>query len=333
MKVFSRIRTAAGRTVPPMLPRYLVQAGFLLFYGWLAWRFADWVGLLRAGRLPEFSRPAAVDGFLPISGLMGLRHWWEAGELFPVHPAAALILFAALLTALVLKRGFCSWICPVFPLSEGLWRLGQKVFGRTFAPPFWLDLLLRSLKYLLTGFFLYQILWLMPLPALRGFLASPYHKVADVRMLEFFLRPSATALTVIAVLAVASFFVQMAWCRYLCPYGALLGLLSLLSLGKIRRDERLCVRCGACSSHCPAWLPVMHLRTVRSPECYGCYRCVHNCPVPGAVEMKLAGRLLVPSLVFGALLLTIFIAVNLYGRATGQWHGGVEDWEIMLLLR
>ncbi|WP_305045508.1 4Fe-4S binding protein [Geoalkalibacter sp.] len=323
----------AKRRMPPMLPRYLVQAGFALFYVWLALRFARWVALLKAGQLPEFARPAAVDGFLPISGLMGLRHWFETGSLFPVHPAAALILFAALLTALLFKRGFCSWVCPVFPLSEGLWRLGQKLCGRTFAPPFWLDLPLRALKYLLLGFFAYQILWSMPLPGLRAFLAAPYHKLADVRMLEFFQQPSATALSVITLLALACFFVQMAWCRYLCPYGALLGVVSLLSLGKIRRDERLCIRCGLCSARCPAWLPVMHKKTLRSAECYACYRCVHGCPVPGAVELKLAGRLRLPSLVFGALVVAVFIGVCLWGRLTGNWQGQVSPMEVLFLLR
>lgn len=322
-----------SRRLPPTLPRYLVQGGFLLFYAWVAGGFLRWVDALQSGTMPALERPAAIDGFLPISGLMGLRHWAEAGELHPVHPAAALILLAALLTALLLKRGFCSWVCPVFPLSEGLWRLGQRLFGRTFAPPFWLDLPLRALKYLLFGFFAYQILWLMPLPGLRAFLAAPYHKIADVRLLQFFQDPSTLALTVIAGLTLLCLFVQMAWCRYLCPYGALLGLLSILSLSKIRRSERLCVRCGRCASRCPAWLPVMQKRTVRSAECYACYRCVHGCPVPGAVTMKVAGRLPLPAAVFALALLTLFIGVDLYGRATGRWQSGVPAWEVALLLK
>lgn len=321
-----------GRFPPPMLPRYLVQAGFFLFQIWVGWRFVRWAGAVQQGQMPEIPRPAAIDGYLPISGLMGLRHWWQTGELYPIHPAAALILLAALMTALLLKRGFCSWVCPIFPLSEGLWRLGRRLCGRTFAPPFWLDLPLRSLKYLLLGFFVTQILWLMPLPGLRAFLAAPYHKIADIRLLQFFQQPSATLLAVLAVLVILSLFVQMAWCRYLCPYGALLGLLSLFSLSKIGRSERLCIRCGLCSSRCPAWLPVMQKRTVRSAECYACYRCVHNCPVPGAVEMRVAGRRVLPSAVFGVLLVALFVGIALYGRVSGNWHGSVSAREVILLL-
>lgn len=319
------------RRLPPMLPRYLVQGGFLLFYAWLAWRFSSWAGALQAGILPTVQRPPAVDGFLPISGLMGLRHWLQGGELLPVHPAAALILLAAIGTGLLLKRGFCSWVCPVFPISEGLWRLGQKLFGRTFAPPIWLDLPLRSLKYLLLGFFAYQILWLMPLPGIRAFLLSPYHLVADVRMLQFFQHPSTTALIVLAVLALFSLFVQMAWCRYLCPYGALLGIFSLFSVAKIGRREDLCLRCGLCSERCPAWLPVRGKKTVRSAECYACFRCVHNCPAPGAVTMR-AGRFVIPSVLFAGLLLALFIGIDLYGRSIDRWQQQVEPRQLLRIL-
>ncbi|BCA81103.1 4Fe-4S binding protein [Desulfuromonas sp. AOP6] len=320
--------TGPARPAPKaMAPRYAVQAGFLLFYLWIGWRFALWAAALAGSQTPAMARPAAVDGFLPISGLMGLRHWAQTGELHPVHPAAALILLAAILTALLLKRGFCSWVCPIFPLSEGLWRLGKRLTGRTFAPPFWLDLPLRSLKYLLLGFFVYQILWMMPLPALRAFLSSPYHKIADVRMLHFFQDPSLTFLAFIAAMVLLSLFVQMPWCRYLCPYGALLGLFSLLSLSKIRRNERHCIRCGLCSSRCTAWLPVMHKRTIRSAECYGCYRCVQGCPAPGALQMQAGGRP-IPSVLFGLAVVALFVVISLAGRFSGHWHSQVPLQEI-----
>lgn len=321
------------RGIPAMAPRYVVQGGFFLFYLWIGWRFTLWVTALQQGQIPDVSRPAAVDGFLPISGLMGLRHWVQTGALHPIHPAAALILVAALLTALLLKRGFCSWVCPVFPLSEILWRLGQRLTGRTFAPPFWLDLPLRSLKYLLLGFFTFQILWLMPLPGLRAFLSAPYHKIADIRMLLFFQHPSATFLVFLGVMVLLSLFVQMPWCRYLCPYGALLGLFSMLSFSKIRRNEHYCIRCGLCSSRCTAWLPVMHKRVVRSAECYGCYRCVQNCPAPGALQMQVLGRYTLKPVLFGLVLLALFVGTSLYGHLSHHWQSQGSPQEIIQLLQ
>lgn len=310
----------ARRALPAMAPRYALQATFFLFYVYLGWSLWSWAAAAIGGLPPATPRPAAVDGFLPISGLMGLRHWLTSGSLHPVHPAAALIFLAACLSGLLLKRSFCSWICPVFPISEGLWRLGRRLFGRNFAPPFWLDLLLRLPKYLLLGFFLWQVLWLMPFEGVRAFLDSAYHRSADLRMLQFFLEPSTVLLATLAFFAVVGLFVQMPWCRYLCPYGALLGILSLLSAVRVVRNPQRCVRCGACSARCPAWLPVMILRRVRSAECYACLRCVQGCPAAGALELKLLGRWHVAPLLFGTALLLLFVGVDLYGRAVGRWH-------------
>lgn len=321
------------RRTPPQLPRHLVQGGFILFFLWIGIRFYQWQSAIATTGSPPFARPDAVDGFLPISGLMNLRYWLQSGELFPVHPAAALIMLAALLTALLLKRGFCSWICPVFTIGEGLWRLGHKLFGRNFIPPFWIDLPLRGLKYLLLAFFLFAALLAMPLPALEAFLASPYHQIVDVRMLHFFTDPSTTVLIFVAVMIVLSLFVKLPWCRYLCPYGALLGLVSMASLGKIRRNPEKCVRCNACSHRCPASLPVMLKTTIRSPECFACYRCVAGCPAPGALGFTWARRWVIPPLLFAVLLLTIFISVDLYGRSIDRWRSGVADQQVMLLLQ
>jgi Fe-S-cluster-containing hydrogenase component 2 len=76
----------------------------------------------------------------------------------------------------------------------------------------------------------------------------------------------------------------------------------------------------------------MQKKTVRSPECYACYRCVHCCPAPGAVEMRVAGRLVLPSAAFALLLLALFVGIDLYGRATGRWQGNVSAREIAFLL-
>ena len=52
---------------------------------------------------------------------------------------------------------------------------------------------------------------------------TPYGLVADVKMLNFFRDMGPTAAIVIALLVLGSMLVQNFWCRYLCPYGALMG--------------------------------------------------------------------------------------------------------------
>ena len=92
----------------------------------------------------------------------------------------------------------------------------------------------------------------MPLEAIEGFLRSPYNAAADAKMLLFFLHPSATSLAVIVGLVALSLVVKHLWCRYLCPYGALLGVASLLSPLSVRRDPRRLQRLPSLHARVPA---------------------------------------------------------------------------------
>ena len=68
--------------------RILVQSGFAAACVLLGFQFARFVNAAEAGRLPLPHRPAGVEGFLPISGVMGLVDWFHQGTLNAVHPAA-----------------------------------------------------------------------------------------------------------------------------------------------------------------------------------------------------------------------------------------------------
>ncbi len=138
--------------------------------------------------------------------------------------------------SLVLAKSFCSHICPVGLLSELLGRLGLRLVGRTLTPPRWLDLPLRGLKLLLLGFFVWAVWVAMDPAGVEAFLDSPYAQVADVKMWLFFAAPSRLTIAVLGVLVVGSVFVRDLWCRYLCPYGALVGLLGRLAPLKVARD-------------------------------------------------------------------------------------------------
>lgn len=116
---------------------------------------------------------------------------------------------------------------------------------------------------------------------------SPYGAIADVRMLNFFRDLGETAAIVLGLLVVASVLVQNFWCRYLCPYGALLGRTSVLSPLRIRRSVPACIDCAKCAKAGPSALPVDKLITIKSAECTGCMECVAVCPSEGALHLAL----------------------------------------------
>jgi polyferredoxin len=280
------------------------------------------------GIAPYVERPPGVEGFLPISALISLKYWMQTGIINDIHPSGLFIFLAILGTGLLLKKSFCSWLCPVGTLSEALWMAGQKLFGRTLNVPRWLDIPLRSLKYLLLLFFVYAIAG-MAVPELRQFIYSPYNRVADIKMYLFFAEISSFALWTILILAGLSVVIKNFWCRYLCPYGAFLGFFSLLSPLKITRKAFTCIDCELCTKTCPSAIKVHATTRVWSDECMSCYACVEVCPVKETLQMQSASSTAkpVPSWVFGVLVAGVFVAVTGLAMLAGHWQNGISPEE------
>lgn len=306
--------------------RILVQAGFALaslITGILLARFYQ---AAQAGILPLPTRPPGVEAYLPISGLMGLLDWFYRGTLNAIHPAATIFVMIALAMAFLLRKAFCSWVCPVGFISELLGRFGRWSFGKNFLPWKWVDIPLRSLKYLLLAFFLWAILAMSP-AGLQAFIQSPYNRVAELKMGLFFLDLSRTGIMVLGVLVLASIFVRGVWCRYLCPYGALLGFFSWLSPTQVVRNSDPCVSCSLCDKACMARLPVSRSASITSPECTGCLDCLAVCPVAGALEVKTLGPRRPSALGFAGMVVGLFLAGYVGARVTGNWANQIPDTE------
>ena len=279
------------------------------------------------------TRPPSVEGFLPIGALISLRHWIYSGIIHTFHPAAVVLLVTFLAMSLLGKKSFCSFICPVGTLSERFWRLGEKALGRNWRVWTWLDVPLRGAKYLLLYFFINIAFLQMPAKALGGFLGSPYWAVADVKMLFFFTRMSALTLVVLIALAALSIPFKNFWCRYLCPYGALVGILSLASPWKIRRKEEVCTQCGTCSRKCPFHLPVDRKKVVRSLECTGCLTCVSNCQADGALAMALPMiSSPLPVWTYPLFVLLVFSVGVGWGMVSGHWQTSLvlQDYKVLI---
>ena len=305
--------------------RPAIQAGFLLLNVWLGIQFWFFVRQFEvAGSRYDVSRPAGVEGWLPIAGLMNLKAFLLTGKIAENHPATMFLLATFVAMSLLLRKAFCSWLCPVGTLSEWLWKAGRNIFGRNFTVPKWTDIPLRSLKYILLGLFGYVVAT-MSVDGIRAFLDSPYGLIADVKMLNFFRHMGTTSAVVLGVLALASVFVQNFWCRYLCPYGALMGLASLFSPLRIRRNAGLCIDCAKCAKACPSHLPVDTLVQIRSAECLGCMECVNICPAEGALDMKAFGRRRVPSWAVAAGVAVLFFGVVGYAKVSGHWDSNISN--------
>ncbi len=307
------------------------QLAFLLMNVWLGGQFYLWVRHFETGGHSAYvSRPAGVEGWLPIAGMMNLKYLLATRHVPALHPAAMFLLVTFLAIAFLFRKAFCSWLCPIGTISEYLWRLGRKIFGRNFQLFRWVDIPLRGLKYLLLGFFVWAVST-MSATAIAAFMRSPYGIVADVKMLNFFRFIGTTGLIVLGILVVSSLFVQNFWCRYLCPYGALLGFASVFSLLRIRRNVKICIDCAKCAKACPSALPVDKLITIRSAECTGCLECVAVCPAEGALQMGLPAIVttrtpksaVLPAWAFAAGVAALFLGIVGFAKTQGYWKSEV----------
>lgn len=286
--------------------------------------------LLKQGITPWLMRPDVVDAFLPIAGGIELKAIISLNLWDQTHPAAAVMLAAVLLTGLLCKRAFCGWACPLGLAGEYLYSFRKRFIKSELTPPAWLDWPLRMLKYLLLLALGYIVIG-MPAQSIPHYLEGNYHKIADLKMALFFLTPSLITLLVFALILALAAWRRQGFCRYLCPYGAMLGILSFASPLKIRRNTQHCLieakgmKCDKCTRACPANIIVHTKTTVRSDECQACMRCVAACPKSAALGLGLkSGHRLGHKGLLALVLIALFI-LPLGAYLAGFWHSQTPD--------
>lgn len=317
--------------------RFYVQLLFIAIVLWIGVEFFLFTTFLESGGNSSFyERPPGVEAFLPISSMMSLYYFILSGNIHPAHPAGLVIFVAILGVSFIFGKSFCSWICPIGFVSESLGDLGEKIqimlFKKRIQMPRILDYPLRSLKYLILAFFANSIFLSMSALALKYFLDSPYNLISDVKMYYFFAEISQFSLIVIGVLIGLSVVFRNFWCRYLCPYGALLGFLSFFSLMKIKRNKESCIDCNLCSKACPSFIKVEKVNTVFSDECTTCMSCVDVCPVKDTLELKpVIGEKRFSKKWIAAGVVGIYFIIISIGMITGYWQNDVSKEEYLHL--
>ena len=254
--------------------------------------------LLATYRLPEW---LPADIYLRIDPLIGLTAVIASREVI------GRVLWALVLvgTTLAVGRFFCAYLCPLGATIDGFDAL---LFRKTRRSGLKGEASLRKTKYVLlilivaaalTGVSLVYLL--DPIALLTRFYAFVLYPlaVAVSNLLLDALRPLTGALgwvglshlrypqpvfymTALTLLIFGGIVVlgRMAprfWCRYLCPLGALLSLVSPLGLFK-RKVSAECNQCMACQKACAMGAIPEDPFATRAPECIQCRECAGVCP-------------------------------------------------------
>jgi MauM/NapG family ferredoxin protein len=270
--------------------RTLIQALSLLLFS-IFFVFATY-------KLPNW---LPADIYLRLDPLLELNAVFAAREIIG-RALWALITIGA---TLVIGRFFCAYVCPMgasidfldFLFSRKKKRLGLK--AETSFRKAKLFLLIIFVSAALTGlslaflmdpmalltrfytFFLYPLaitLINLTLDLLRPvFQALGWITLSHLHYPQPVYYMSAITLLIFGGIIVLNLLAPRFWCRYLCPLGALLSLISPLGLLKRRVNED-CNECLKCQEACPMGAVAENPKGTHLPECIQCQTCAKVCP-------------------------------------------------------
>lgn len=187
----------------------------------------------------------------------------------PHYVVATFVL--PLAAALLFGRVFCSGVCPLGAIQE-------LVTLRAVTVPPRLDRALGAFKWIYLAVAVYYAV----LPAVsRDFLICRFDPFVGL----FRFTGSAWLLLTGGALLVAGVFVGRPYCRWLCPYGALLSAFSRYAWRSFSITPDRELDCGLCQGACP-YGAIAERRAVRS-ACFACGRCYGSCPVQHATSAAL----------------------------------------------
>lgn len=195
---------------------------------------------------------------------------------------AALGVFLGILfmvVSMIWGRVFCGYICPLGSVQEFLFYLCRKG-KRPKQIPYFAERRLSKLKY-----------WILSITSLLVIfgLSWLYINLCPIFALSQFIAISLGGFAILIGIIVSGIIWERAWCRFLCPYAALMnitqtiGALFGIKRSKIRRNLERCIDCGICSLYCPMNLDILSEEYVSSVDCIHCMRCSRKCPKPGTV--------------------------------------------------
>lgn len=211
----------------------------------------------------------------------GLGTIFQSSILFIVSGIGVILGIVILISTLFWGRVFCAYLCPLGTLSEAIYYVRGK--AKRLAIPRYIDRHLLRAKFIVF--------------AVTVFLVISGFAWAFIRFCPMFLTsliPSIALSGVIhlTLLAILSIALERFWCRYLCPFAALMiiymkvGNLFGIKRMKVKRNLERCVDCGFCIKSCPMNIDLSESEYINNYECIVCMKCANSCPKPKTITRE-----------------------------------------------
>jgi transcriptional regulator of nitric oxide reductase len=235
-----------------------LRIGFLLFT-------LVWIGWIAGAQLSVINVFAWLHGLVSGNGL----------ALLLADPLLCVLLAFVVVSFVIWGRGvFCGWLCPFGALQELLAKFARVVRLPQWSPSYRTHRMLWRLKYISLAVLAVAALHGLQTMAVAAEI-EPFKTVISLRM------DRAWPFVVYAlVLVAAGLFVERAFCRFLCPLGAVMaigGRLRLRRFTPLKRRAECGSPCQLCAKRCPIQA-IEPSGAINMDECFYCLDCqvIHN---------------------------------------------------------
>lgn len=232
-----------------------------------------------------------VNWFIQLDPLVALGIMMTTASLYP----GLLWALATAVPSIFLGRFFCGWVCPFGALQQFVGYLGhrrRKLLDRVQANRYRRA---QAVKYALLIFLLGGLVWRSGAAAVYGLqigLLDPMvllHRSINLVLLPLagtaapnpvaaarFTGGAALIGAIFVAVLLLSLVVPRFYCRFVCPLGALFGLLGRWAPWRVRKTGHPCPDCRLCQVSCEGACDPMG--EVRLAECLLCMNCIDDCP-------------------------------------------------------
>jgi uncharacterized protein with FMN-binding domain/NAD-dependent dihydropyrimidine dehydrogenase PreA subunit len=242
--------------------------------------------LIESGNGISWLSSGYIHYVCPICGVTTIYQYFASSVdwLTKIQNPVSIVLGLSMIMAILFGPLFCGWICPFGAFQDFMALIGEKInkkkYNKFINPK--VDGVLRWFRYVTLLVVLY-----MTAKSAVAVLESinPYHALLNLFVGEF----AVIGLVMLLVVVVASLFIQRPWCKYLCPYGAFLGIFNIYRVKAIVREESTCINCKMCDRTCPMNIQVSKVNVVRDHQCISCMECTSKNTCPKVATVKMTG--------------------------------------------
>jgi len=228
-----------------------------------------------------------VNWFLQLDPLVAI------GTLLTTHKLYAPLLWAlaTIILTIIVGRFFCGWVCPFGTIHHFVGYLGKRRKSATEKIELNKYRSGQRIKYYILTAFLFmaafpslavslQVGLLDPIPLVTrtlnlvilpiadkgGHIISASNRFYEGAWLIFAIFLGAVSLNV---------FIPRFYCRFICPLGALFGIINRFAIWRIGKNTADCINCGLCEQSCEGGCEPSG--NIRISECILCFNCLDEC--------------------------------------------------------